>query len=764
MSRLNDLIRQVAAQTPDLAADLEREVAALADRRAFGLNFERHVPEAVELPGRTVRTGDKVRVLPPRGETPKAANERLWRVVESIDRAAETATVEPRRRRRGRVETQDVAARRPRRRRRVPRPDLPGPRLHRQGRARRRQAVPHRHQRRELPRAPDAALHPPRQGRLHLHRPAVQHRREGLEVQQRLRRGRRPLPPLEVAGVHGAPPAAREGAAEPGRLGPDRHDRREGVPAARAAARADVSRGARSRWSSSVINPQGRRARRQFSRVDEYIFFVMLGERQLSAAAIDMLSGTSSATAVPRRFAGQTCSGAGRNARRERPAESVLPDLRRSDDRRDRRLDRRAASAERRPRLDACRRTGLRRCLADPRPTAPRGTGRSAPATLRGLAREGLRRRVGQRSRREHVPSTYLQAGDQSRRSRRASCSHRARRQTGRSIVDYVERRDGRHSDDAVERSRRTTPSEYGTDASDGADSRSAGFHSRSRSTRSRTRFASSSRDKPDAVIVDFFAGSGTTAHAVMRLNKQDGGRRRVDLGHEQRGLRRRAEGAPRARASAPATPSGSSGESASTSRSRASRPQSPGKTPDGEPIKGDYKFTDEFPMADGFEENVEFFTLTYEAPLRVASQPRVRARSRRCSGCAPARAGGASTTSRRRLGRRRRVRRARRPRPRPTTFLKAVAANDDVAIAFIVTDEDRLFESVAQELPDHVEPVRLYEAYLRNFEIESGRGVAVKFTLKDYQADAVDDVLANLERARDSFTTETSARCRRSR
>jgi adenine-specific DNA-methyltransferase len=55
--------------------------------------------------------------------------------------------------------------------------------------------------------------------------------------------------------------------------------------------------------------------------------------------------------------------------------------------------------------------------------------------------------------------------------------------------------------------------------------------------------------------------------------------------------------------------------------------------------------------------------------------------------------------------------------------FLKAVAANENVAVAFVVTDEDRLFESVAQELPDHVEPVRLYEAYLRNFEIESGRG-----------------------------------------
>ncbi len=30
----------------------------------------------------------------------------------------------------------------------------------------------------------------------------------------------------------------------------------------------------------------------------------------------------------------------------------------------------------------------------------------------------------------------------------------------------------------------------------------------------------------PEAVVLDFFAGSGTTAHAVMRLNKQDGGKR----------------------------------------------------------------------------------------------------------------------------------------------------------------------------------------------------------------------------------------------
>lgn len=36
--------------------------------------------------------------------------------------------------------------------------------------------------------------------------------------------------------------------------------------------------------------------------------------------------------------------------------------------------------------------------------------------------------------------------------------------------------------------------------------------------------------NKPDALIVDFFAGSGTTGHAVMRLNRQDNGRRRYVL------------------------------------------------------------------------------------------------------------------------------------------------------------------------------------------------------------------------------------------
>src|SRR5699024_10630905 len=120
-----------------------------------------------------------------------------------------------------------------------------------------------------------------------------------------------------------------------------------------------------------------------------------------------------------------------------------------------------------------------------------------------------------------------------------------------------------------------------------------------------------------EAVVLDFFSGSGTTAHAVMRLNRQDGGRRQsisvtnneVSADEQdrlrQRGLR----------------PGDADWESLGIcdyiTKPRISAAVT-GKTPAGEPIKGDYKFTDEFPMADGFAANAIFFTLTYEDPRTV--------------------------------------------------------------------------------------------------------------------------------------------------
>lgn len=77
MSRLTDLIAEAKAKDPQMGADLEREVRGLSSRLPFGLNFERHRPEAVELPQRPVRKGTQVRVLPERGSIAKG-DTRLW--------------------------------------------------------------------------------------------------------------------------------------------------------------------------------------------------------------------------------------------------------------------------------------------------------------------------------------------------------------------------------------------------------------------------------------------------------------------------------------------------------------------------------------------------------------------------------------------------------------------------------------------------------------------------------------------------------------
>ncbi|MEI7439781.1 MAG: DNA methyltransferase, partial [Thermoleophilia bacterium] len=224
---------------------------------------------------------------------------------------------------------------------------------------------------------------------------------------------------------------------------------------------------------------------------------------------------------------------------------------------------------------------------------------------------------------------------------------------------------------------------------------------------------------KPEAVVVDFFAGSGTTAHAVMRLNKQDGGRRRsISVTNNEVGAADYAK--LREQGLRPGDPDWEKwGICDFITKARITAVIT-GLTPGGDPIQGDYKFTDEFAIADGFEENVEFFTLTYHAPLRVSS-------NREFATIAPLlwlRAGSEG----------RRIEDVQNGWDVSNTygiladlnqsepFIEAIAESDSVRIAFIVTDEDRLFEAVVRELPDHVEPVRMYEAYLQNFEIETMR------------------------------------------
>lgn len=117
--------------------------------------------------------------------------------------------------------------------------------------------------------------------------------------------------------------------------------------------------------------------------------------------------------------------------------------------------------------------------------------------------------------------------------------------------------------------------------------------------------------DKPDALLVDFFAGSGTTAHATMLLNHLDGGHRRCisvtnnEISAEEekkftkRGLR---HGDPEWEAHGIA-------RYVTWPRIKAAVT---GINTLGEPIKGSYKFNEEFPMSDGFAENAVYFKLGF--------------------------------------------------------------------------------------------------------------------------------------------------------
>jgi adenine-specific DNA-methyltransferase len=226
--------------------------------------------------------------------------------------------------------------------------------------------------------------------------------------------------------------------------------------------------------------------------------------------------------------------------------------------------------------------------------------------------------------------------------------------------------------------------------------------------------------DKPDAVVLDFFAGSGTTMHAVARLNRQDGGARR----------------------SICVTNNEVSDAEAATLRERGLRPGDPewealgicehvtkprvraaitGQTPEGKPIKGAYGFADPFPMSEGFEENAEFFLLTYEDPDLVSL-------GRQFEAVAPLlwlKAGGSGA----------RIHKPTKTWSMPDEaiygilfdtdewrgFVDAVIARPEpVAHAFVVTDSDASFQQIVSEMPTNIEATQLYTDYIRTFEINT--------------------------------------------
>jgi adenine-specific DNA-methyltransferase len=228
--------------------------------------------------------------------------------------------------------------------------------------------------------------------------------------------------------------------------------------------------------------------------------------------------------------------------------------------------------------------------------------------------------------------------------------------------------------------------------------------------------------DKPNAVVLDFFGGSGTTTHAVARLNRQDGGRRQSILVTNNQVSAAEAE-ALRAKGLRP----GDAEWEALGIFEQITRPRITaaitGRTPEDEPINGDYTFIDEFPMAEGFEENVEFFELTYldaeAVELNIAFSGVASLLWLRAGGYGPIIGESLDAAGRR--------------KPYVWTASYGVLFNPDrwrtfvgnrresASTAFIVTDSQTTFSGIASELPGALDVVRLYQNYLSTFAINRG-------------------------------------------
>lgn len=126
-------------------------------------------------------------------------------------------------------------------------------------------------------------------------------------------------------------------------------------------------------------------------------------------------------------------------------------------------------------------------------------------------------------------------------------------------------------------------------------------------------------KNRSNALIIDFFAGSGTTLHATMLLNRADGGTRRCVLVTNNEVARKQAaklnkQGLHR---TDPDFEKHGIFEIATRPRIEAAIT---GRRPDGSamPDTKSYRYLDGHPFGEGFEENVEFFRLDYLDGNRV--------------------------------------------------------------------------------------------------------------------------------------------------
>ena len=714
MSRLTELIAQAKTKDPQMGADLEREFKALSSRRAFGLNFERHKPEVVELPNRPVRKGDKIRILPERGSTEKG-DQRLWQV-QKIFKSEKPEMAEVRLLNEPETGSQKfplddlvvVAEFR----------DFIYPGLVSTG---------------KVERGGDKPYHSVINGEnyhvlkalTYTHRGSIdaiyidppyntgakdwkynndyveqedlyRHSKWLAFVERRLLIAKKLLNPGNSVLVVTID---------------EKEYLRLGMLLEQLFPETQVQ------MITNVINRAGSQRVDSFSRVEEYIFYVFLGGSTVSRWTSTMLeeevtkgNGDSKLPTVwftaVRRGTSSALRGARPNLFYPVYLDAHSGQLVGVGDPISKEVDRLTISHQK----DVV-------AMWPIHSDGTEQTWRFAAKRMREKLAAGTAR-LGKRDATTGMRAlTYLQPG------------------TLKNIEDGIFTITGTTEEGALKlamadgASKSVAPrtvwnktSHFARDHGSTLLKNMLGekrfdFPKSLFAVEDTLRFVTS--DKPDAVILDFFAGSGTTAHAVMRLNKQDQGRRQCisvtnnEVGVDEHKTLRKLE----------LRPGDFDWEELGICE-HVTKPRIEaaitGKTPAGDPIKRNYRFTDEFPIADGFKENAEFFTLTYEAPLpishnlafkKIAALLWLRAGSQGKRIDTPPNQGWQVVENYGVLV----------DLDTSSVFFNAVNKSKTIRIAYIVTNDDRRFQSIARKLPESVEPVRLYESYLNNFKILSG-------------------------------------------
>lgn len=228
-------------------------------------------------------------------------------------------------------------------------------------------------------------------------------------------------------------------------------------------------------------------------------------------------------------------------------------------------------------------------------------------------------------------------------------------------------------------------------------------------------------QEKKNALIVDFFAGSGTTLHAVNLLNAEDGGHRRcicvtnneVSEAEEKKfvadGLR-------------PSDPDWEKYGIANYVTWPRTVCSIEGHDVNGKPLEGDYgkpsKDIDlgySLPKADGFKANAVFCELTYESawPIRLDNAFNAIApilwMQAGCQGPIIRKIGKSYLTTD--------YYGVLFDYGQASKFCDKVKNTPTIKTVFVVTDDQRRYSNMCKRLPG-IEVHRLYETFLRTFEI----------------------------------------------